>query len=92
MSSIDFSKLNDFAGILGLVVVGALAFDQFFDDNDNRMQKLEHKLDLVLMTITDLEDENEELARRANMTLWIERARRADTLADLPAFPSPSSN
>lgn len=97
MSAIT-KQLNDHTGLIGLIIAGILGLQVATGDNSEsivelqndfqlNVQQLRHEVSTVLKSVEEVREDSRELARQAAIDLWIERARRAETLADLPAFP-----
>lgn len=97
MSAIT-KQLNDHTGLIGVIIAGILGLQVATGDNSEsivelqndfqlNVQQLRHEVSTVLKSVEEVREDSRELARQAAIDLWIERARRAETLADLPAFP-----
>ena len=97
MSAIT-KQLNDHTGLIGLIIACILGLQVATGDNSEsivelqndfqlNVQQLRHEVSTVLKSVEEVREDSRELARQAAIDLWIERARRAETLADLPAFP-----
>ena len=91
-------NLNDYTGLIGVVIAAILGLQVATDDNSDNITKLQtdfqlnvqqlrHEVATVLKSVEEVREDSQELARQAAIDLWIERARRAPSLAELPAFP-----
>ena len=97
MSAIT-KQLNDHTGLIGVIIAGILGLQVATGDNSEsivelqndfqlNVQQLRHEVSTVLKSVEEVREDSRERARQAAIDLWIERARRAESLADLPAFP-----
>ena len=91
-------QLNDHTGLIGVIIAGILGLQVATGDNSEsivelqndfqlNVQQLRHEVSTVLKSVEEVREDSRELARQAAIDLWIERARRAESLAELPAFP-----
>lgn len=98
MSALSKS-LNDHFGLIGVIIAAILGLQVATDDNSESLNALQsefqlsrqeqrYEMSVILKSVEELREDSKSAIRRANMALWLERARRTKSLADLPDFPS----
>jgi len=92
-------SLNDHFGLIGVIIAAILGLQVATDGNSESLNALQnefqlsrqeqrHEMAVILKSVEELREDSKTAIQRANMALWLERARRAPSLAELPEFPS----
>lgn len=92
-------SLNEHFGLIGVIIAAILGLQVATDGNSESLNALQnefqlsrqeqrHEMAVILKSVEELRDDSKTAIQRANMALWLERARRTQSLADLPDFPT----